>query len=159
VACYENCECTCTQPTTSFDEIVRSETRFFTTLRDVAESAIGWFQDRTLGEDNFLREWGLNDSGVYVIWHKDAYCAEHERFHMRALYVGKGDFYGRLNAHWKNKDFSTELLLYFTMLRLPNRQAKYVEQLLLDLYEFPYNVAENPGTARLCWFLTQDQVD
>ena len=97
--------------------------------------------------------------GVYTLWHKSDYCAEHDRFHMTALYVGKGNIGKRLRDHWKNKDFSEQLLIYFTYLELPNRFSKYMEQLLLDLYKWPYNKAENTGTRLLCAHLTQFEVD
>jgi hypothetical protein len=66
-------------------------------------------------------------------------------FHMRALYIGKGYIGKRLRSHWKQKDFSEEKLVYWTFLILPNRQAKYCEQLLLDLYKPARNEYEVPG--------------
>ena len=80
-------------------------------------------------------------------------------FHMRALYVGKGQIGRRLLAHWKNKDFSEEMLVYWTFIELPNRQAKYCEQLLLDLYRAPLNKNEISGTLLLCGHLSQTEVD
>ncbi|WP_156389439.1 hypothetical protein [Brevundimonas sp. Root1423] len=50
-------------------------------------------------------------------------------------------------------------MIYVTHLILPNRIAKYVEQLLLDLYDFPYNKRENYGSKRLCTHLDQFEVD
>jgi hypothetical protein len=78
---------------------------------------------------------------------------------MRALYVGKGMIEQRLLQHWKDKDFSEEMLVYWTSLEMPNRQAKYVEQLLLDLYKFPHNKSENEGRGLLCAHFEQVEVD
>jgi hypothetical protein len=80
-------------------------------------------------------------------------------FHMRAPYVGKGDIGKRLLDHWNRKDFSEELLVYWTYLELKNRQAKYYEQLLLDLDRFPFNKAENNGRGLLCAHFNRVEVD
>lgn len=101
----------------------------------------------------------LGGSGFMSFWHKDDYCCVHDRFHMRALYVGKGMIEQRLLQHWKDKDFSEEMLVYWTSLEMPNRQAKYVEQLLLDLYKFPHNKSENKGRGLLCAHFEQVEVD
>ena len=54
---------------------------------------------------------------------------------------------------------SEEMLVYFTYVELPNRIAKYVEQLLLDTYELPLNISENRGDRTLCAYFTQGEVD
>lgn len=115
--------------------------------------------DRSLG-DTGLDGWGLGAGcAVYVLWHKDEYCHVHERFHMRALYVGKGALETRLKAHWAAKDLSEQMLVYFSRVGMENRLAKYVEQLLLDTYDFPGNLRENRGRLRLCAHLEQGHVD
>lgn len=107
-----------------------------------------------------IKEWGLRGRrGLYLLWHKDDYCGVHGLYHMRALYVGKGLIRGRILAHWKAKDFSEEMLVYWTFVEMQNRAAKYYEQVLLDTYSFPQNRAENHGGARLCAYLTQHEVD
>lgn len=80
-------------------------------------------------------------------------------FHMRSLYVGKGNFLRRLISNWKTKPTHNEMLVYVTHVPLSNRVAKYIEQLLLDIFDFPYNKAENPGTRRLCAHLSPFEVD
>jgi hypothetical protein len=80
-------------------------------------------------------------------------------FHMRALYVGKGRIGTRLRDHWKRKDFSEALLVYFTYVELSNRMSKYLEQLLLDVYDLPFNKSENPGIGIFCAHFTQCEVD
>lgn len=60
-------------------------------------------------------------------------------FHMRALYVGKGSIPHRLQRHWANQPTA--------------------EQLILDTYNLPFNRAENPGTANLCAYFDQAEVD
>jgi hypothetical protein len=52
-----------------------------------------------------------------------------------------------------------EMLIYVTHVELCNRVAKYIEQLFLDLFDFPYNKRENPGTRKLCAHLSQSEVD
>jgi hypothetical protein len=136
-------------------EVVRKETIF-----DLCHSNIGWYTDSSICDEHLLEQWIANDAfGVYVLWHKDDYCEVHEQFHMRALYVGKGQIGRRLLSHWKNKDFSEEMLVYWTFLELPNRLAKYYEQLMLDVYKTPLNVAEVTGKLTLCAHFTQSEVD
>jgi hypothetical protein len=75
------------------------------------------------------------------------------------FYVGKGVIERRLLNHWEKKDYSAEALVYWSFLEMPNRQAKYVEQLLLDLYKFPSNRSENRGRGLLCAHYNQNEVD
>lgn len=98
-------------------------------------------------------------SGLYFLWRKDACCPEHELFHMRALYVGKGVFSRRFRRHWQAQPTLDVQLVYFTYVELPNRLAKYAEQLVLDCYDMPLNRAENAGRGRLCAYFTQNEVD
>ena len=157
--CYESCECRCGEADGAFDAIVARETRFAIRLDDICRANIGWYGDKSL-DDSGVGDWGLKGrSGLYFLWHKDDYCPHHERFHMRALYVGKGGFDRRLRSHWQGKDTSDEMLVYFSFVELENRIAKYVEQVLLDLYQFPLNTAENPGRGRLCAHFSQGEVD
>ena len=44
--------------------------------------------------------------------------------------------------HWRQKDLSPYFPLYFSFRPLMNRQAKYVEQLLLDEHDFDLNKFE-----------------
>lgn len=158
--CYESCTCSCGQSYAPFDKTINSETRFAWSLRLLTHSNIGWYSDKSICDEHLIQGWGLSKKiGVYVLWHKDDYCPRHELFHLRALYVGKGHVERRLLNHWKNKDYSDEMLVYFTFLEMPNRQAKYCEQLLLDTFKVYSNRAENPGTQRLCTHFTQCEVD
>jgi hypothetical protein len=129
------------------------------TLNEICRKNIGWYTDKTL-DASYLKEWGLNGlSGLYFLWHKDDYCTVHEKFHMRALYVGKGTLQTRLNVHWETKDTSEQMLIYFSYVVMPNRIAKYTEQLILDCYNLPLNRSENLGKARLCAYFDQFEVD
>ena len=78
---------------------------------------------------------------------------------MRSLYVGKGAIYARLYHHWKNKEFIDNTIIYWTFVELMNRQAKYVEQLLLDIYQFPWNKAELRGENILCAHIEEGETD
>ena len=158
--CFEECGCRCDQAADDeFDLIANSELVKPILLHRLARKNIGWFSDKTICHHH-IEDWNLNQvEGIYILWHKSDYCAEHERFHMRALYVGKGNIGARFRSHWKNKDFSEELLIYFTYVALPNRLSKYIEQLLLDLYNLPLNKSENPGRKVLCQHFTQFEVD
>jgi hypothetical protein len=159
MTCYEVCDCECGDEDELFDRIRTSETNFAPTLYDLCHSNIGWYNDKSLC-DAHLGAFGLSRAlGVYVLWHKDGYCAEHDMFHMRALYVGKGALHSRLYDHYRRKDFSKELLVYWTYLELPNRIAKYYEQLILDTYALPKNKQESTGDAQLCAHFTQAQAD
>lgn len=157
--CFQECTCTCGEQEPDFDRIIAVETNFVLSLSELCRKNIGWYGDRTI-DQNGVGDWELGKrSGLYFLWHKDDYCDRHDRFHLRALYVGKGGFRQRIKSHWERKDTSEQLLVYFSYVDLPNRAAKYVEQLLLDLYHFPLNKAENHGTGSLCLHLTQSEVD
>lgn len=157
--CFEHCGCSCTATFEAFDHIAERELRDVIKLNDIIRQNIGWYSDRSI-DDSYIGEWGLHGlSGLYFLWHKDAYCAVHEKFHMRALYVGKGSIAKRLKSHWENKPTADAMLVYFTYAVLPNRLAKYVEQLVLDCYDIPYNSVENRGTMTLCAYFDQGDVD
>lgn len=94
-----------------------------------------------------------------MLWHKNDYCDRHQKFHMKALYVGKGGIKWRIPHHWRTKNTSNEMLIYFSFTEIENRMAKYIEQLFLDLYHFPLNRSENPGTRLLCMYCDQGEVD
>lgn len=158
-ACYEGCGCNCGEVDTTFDTIAAGELVDPPRLFDICRSNIGWYTDRSIA-GHHLDAWRLKArSGLYILWHKDDYCAEHAMFHMRALYVGKGAFGARMRSHWANKPTAEQMLIYFTCVELPNRMSKYVEQLLLDCYNFKLNESENGGRGTLCAHFTQCEVD
>ena len=159
-SCFEGiCICNCNDFNSEFVRTIGKETRFDVTLHELCHSNIGWFGDKSLG-DHLIREWKLGSKeGVYLLWHKNAYCDTHNLFHMRCLYVGKGNIPLRIIDHWKNKDFSDEMLVYWSFMVMQNRMAKYIEQLLLDLFAFPHNKSEARGSKKLCAYFTQDEVD
>lgn len=160
MSCFSCCHCQCFSLPEDFDASVTAETQFSWRLRDVCHSNIGWYTDKSICDEHLIDDWIRRDAfGVYVLWHKDDYCEQHAMFHLRALYVGKGHIGKRLLTHWKQKDFSNEMLVYWTFVELPNRQAKYCEQLLLDVYKPPLNKCETAGTLHLCAHLTQAEVD
>lgn len=158
--CFDGvCECSCNKAFPDFDRIIREETKFDITLDWLCRSNIGWFGDKSHA-DHLIGEWDIEKTdGVYLLWHKNGYCADHQIYHMRCLYVGKGIIPLRLFDHWNKKDFSEEMLVYWTYLEMPNRHAKYVEQLLLDLFAIPFNKSESRGRQTLCAYLTQYEVD
>lgn len=160
MTCFEECTCSCGHDNfASFDACAGSELLRPPLLRSIVHSEIGWFMDRSL-DDPLIGEWGLEEAqGVYLLWCKNDYCSQHEMFHMKSLYVGKGVTGRRLLAHYKHKDFKEPMLVYWTFYRCANRLSKYIEQLLLDTYSFPLNKAENPGRERLCAHFTQAEVD
>lgn len=159
MSCFEDCSCTCTDTHKEFDDVINEETKFGSSLLEISKSNIGWFTDKTIAEQQ-LALWGIADSfGVYMIWYKEDYCGEHDRFHMKCLYTGKGRIAPRLREHCRKKDFSEEMICYFSFFPCENRKAKYIEQLLLDTYYFPLNKAEMCGTKELCQHWTQWDVD
>lgn len=157
MGCYNECECCCGVEGHEFNEIIGVETKIKVSALDLAHSNMGWF----CGFDDLKNgNWPISkNGGVYLLWEKNDYCPEHERFHAKALYVGKGYVKKRIFNHAKNKGFTEEDIVYFTFLDIPNRQAKYIEQLLLDLYDFPLNKSENPGRERFCAYITQKEAD
>lgn len=159
MGCFTNCDCTCGFHDNTFDEIIRRETKFPLRLADILDSPLGWYTDKSV-DDSRLEGWSLqNKSGLYLLWDKDEWCVTHERFHMRARYVGKGGLAQRLRTHWAKKDTSDAFLVFFSFISLENRVAKYVEQLLLDIYQFPLNASENSGKAKLCSHREDDTYD
>lgn len=158
-ACFDQCGCSCGGDYRAFDVVADREMREPLLLDDICRRNIGWYSDRTIA-DAHLGDWGLKGlSGLYFLWHKDEYCPEHGLYHMRALYVGKGSIPGRLKSHWADKPTAEQMLIYFSYAVLPNRIAKYAEQLILDCYDLPFNAAENPGTGKLCAYFSQSEVD
>jgi len=86
---------------------------------------------------------------------KSDYCAENDSFHMAALYAGKGNIGTCLRDRWKSKNFSDQPQICFTYTELPNRHSKYFVQFLLDVYDFPFNKAEDSGVRTLCEHFAQ----
>lgn len=130
------------------------------TLREILEDRVVWYHDQTDGSaDNGFDQWEVIGwslkwtSGVYVLWRQADYCGTHEREHMQALYVGKSgsNVERRLVKHRVEKSVSdTDLATYVSIWPCSNRIAKYIEQLMLDIYDFPLNGDEDNGTRRLC---------
>lgn len=87
-------------------------------------------------------------NGLYHLWIDYDNCDEHETHTMLGVYVGKGMAESRILAHIKEK-WPDEQLLYVGFYECPNRIAKYLEQLFLDIYKFHLNTNENPGTESL----------
>lgn len=160
--CFEMCSCSCGKPSLEheqFDQILRSELRLDITLRNLCHSNIGWFLDKSQAE-HYLYDWPLRGrSGVYLLWHRDGYCDKHQTFHMRCMYAGKGSVAQRFICHYLEKDFSEEMIVYWSYFPSKNRVAKYLEQLLLDTFNLPLNRAENSGEGRLCAHYSQVEVD
>ena len=157
--CFDECDCSCADNVTIFDKCLAEETKFGLTLYDVTHSGIHWYIDKTIEDSGLDGVKFAERNGVYILWHKNDYCAKHELFHMKALYVGKGDPARRLRQHWKEKNTDDEMLIYFTFFPCDNRKSKYIEQLLLDTYDFPFNYSENTGTEILCAYFTQREAD
>jgi hypothetical protein len=158
-ACFGECDCRCGRADREFDAIAERELRTPLLLDDLCRRNIGWYCDRTITYHH-LEMWNLKGrSGLYILWHKNDYCSEHEMFHMKALYVGKGMISARMLDHWSKKATADELLIYFTYAEMKNRLAKYVEQLILDIYDVPLNRSENRGRRTLCAHFSQGEVE
>lgn len=157
--CFEGCDCHCEDSPSDFDKTILEETRFGITLRDITHNNVCWYTDKSM-DDSGLKGLRFSDpEGIYILWHKNDYCPVHELFHMRALYVGKGNAKRRLVNHWAKKNTSEEMLIYFSFFPCRNRIAKYIEQLFLDTYNIPLNKSENTGKHTLCAYFTQEEVD
>ncbi len=159
LSCFDKCDCACNIVNAVFDQIASTELALPIRLYEICRTNICWYLDRTLVEGDEFEKRVPNEDGLYILWHKDDYCPRHEKFHMRALYVGKGRIRKRVINHWKHKPTKEEMLIYVTYSPMKNRLAKYIEQLMLDVYNFPLNTSENPGTLKLCAHLDQSDVD
>lgn len=90
--CFGECDCSCGVTCDAFDLVAARELRERLRLQELLRRNIAWYCDRNIA-DAHVELWNLGrGSGLYFLWHKDDYCPVHERFHMRALYVGKGAF-------------------------------------------------------------------
>lgn len=88
--------------------------------------------------------------GVYIVWLSHSECGDHlGKVCMEAVYVGKGSGKGRLMSHFREERFANNELYSLTFYECSNRIAKYLEQALLDSYNFQYNSDENHGVVTL----------
>jgi len=94
---------------------------------------------------------GLNGKvGIYQLWEETGYCGDHQdQRKIECTYVGKTgsrkvSVSGRIKNHLKDKWRRGETM-YVTYYSCINRTAKYLEQVLLDVYKFEHNGHENPG--------------
>ncbi len=157
--CFSECDCSCRDQLGAFNKTVFEETKIEVTLQELTHSNISWYTDRSM-DDSGLSGMLINEPyGVYILWHKNDYCNVHDRFHMKALYAGKGNPKRRLTHHWETKNTADEMLIYFSFFPCRNRISKYLEQLLLDTYDFPMNRSENKGKLTLCAYFSQGEVD
>ena len=157
--CFIECNCQCIKSYPEFDQVTQKELTNSLSLVEICNQEIGWYSDKTLCDDD-INSWVTHDQfGLYFLWHKSDYCEIHDKFNMRALYIGKGNIKARITSHMKNKNTANEMLVYFSYIELENRLAKYYEQLFLDTYDFPYNKSENSGQQKLCIHWNQGQVD
>ncbi|MBB3814737.1 hypothetical protein FHY13_003108 [Xanthomonas arboricola] len=82
--------------------------------------------------------------GIYHIWVDHGATFTQEDHIFQAVYVGKGYLNIRLNKHVSK--YLNELgTVFITVQECENRMAKYLEQLFLDTFNFPLNIAENTG--------------
>ncbi len=154
-----NCTCPLMDDGALFMQIMEAETKFSLPLRTisrnnlfsyVAKSHTDWATNRFRFREAF---------GVYVIWFDRDYCPVHGMNIMEAMYVGKGDIRLRIRSHHETKNIEQQLIAYVSYVVLPNRQAKYVEQLLLDIYNFPLNSQESSGSLRLYALFDDGELD
>jgi hypothetical protein len=161
VKCFQEiCNCSCGDSNELWEATTNRELNSKLSLKELCHSNIGWFSDKSICDSYELADW--MDSkifGIYFLWHKDDYCPTHNLFHMKCLYVGKGQIKNRITRHFYSKDFSENMLVYFTYYDLPNRLSKYYEQLILDIFNVPFNKSENKGLNNLCMYFTQNEVD
>ena len=153
MTCFPECGHTCGVRKSNFDATARHEVRWDLRLQDIVANHVGWYLDSELdpGNPHGMESLGLDGlTGVYILWRQGDFCDDHELEHLRAQYVGKGQIAKRLARHWAEKAAGGELATEISVWVGPNRQAKYVEQLLLDTFSFPLNKSENPGTQPLC---------
>jgi hypothetical protein len=87
--------------------------------------------------------------GIYHLWAEADHCTTHATYLMECLYVGKGFSRNRIKDHMKNKSFDRSRPIFVTYYACENRIAKYLEQLFLDTYHFPFNTMENSGNGTL----------
>ncbi|PRC94316.1 hypothetical protein [Solimicrobium silvestre] len=83
--------------------------------------------------------------GVYHLWVENSRCSDHKIYSMLCVYVGKGDILDRVKEHTKEK-YENQGLLHLSFYECENRIAKYLEQLFLDIYDFPMNHKENKNS-------------
>lgn len=137
----------------AFNGVLRDETRFGVTFEDLVTNHVGWYFDEDEGGfPAHIRELNLTGGGVYILWRFDGYCDVHGKDLQKAHYAGKagGNLTTRILHAFRTRELgaggaTTEVTVWYG----PNRQAKYLEQLLLDHFSFSKNGAENRGTRAL----------
>lgn len=136
-----------------FNAAIAAETNFGVTLADLLGNHDGWYLEPAEdGIRKFVKSLGLDkESGVYVLWRALGYCDVHNKEVYDAVYVGKtGIGIGtRLRVHLDAKALGGGMPVEVTTWRGINRQAKFVEQLLLDIFAIEANSQENSGSLRL----------
>jgi hypothetical protein len=172
---YLDRECRCPpDPYVRFDAVIKSEFALPLTAHHIVNDSkfCTMIQKDTFHKTSFtnlaiddltLRDVlrGLdNKIGVYHIWTDDDFCEEHQRRNLECVYAGKGDALTRLMNHAKHPDrLVADMPYWITFFECKNRVAKYIEQLFLDIYNFPENTNENPGTDKLWASWTSERYD
>jgi hypothetical protein len=101
-----------------------------------------------------------NKMGVYHIWMDEDFCDVHKRQNLECVYIGKGEALTRLLDHAKHPQrLLGDVPYWITFFECKNRVAKYIEQLFLDIYYFPENANENPGTKELWASWTRERCE
>ncbi|EIO9263345.1 MULTISPECIES: hypothetical protein [Vibrio] len=88
----------------------------------------------------------VNEMGLYLIW-SPVGTPVNGKMIFKCSYAGKGWAKDRIAIHEKKK--LVELGYLITFYQCENRIAKYMEQLLMDFYNFEYNKSENRGNIDL----------
>jgi hypothetical protein len=135
-----------------FDALLRAETNFPVSFDALVSSHLGWYYEETKEADtDLLRAIEVAGGGVYILWKYVDFCDVHKKEVQEAQYVGKAgrSVLTRLIHAYKTRGLGGDSIIEITAWLGPNRQAKYLEQLLLDSFAFSANKSENSGTRTL----------
>ncbi|UOE86755.1 hypothetical protein [Vibrio splendidus] len=85
--------------------------------------------------------------GIYMIWEVVENISHQNSYKLECVYVGKGHVEDRMLVH-NGKMSSNQCDFFISFYQCKNRIAKYLEQLILDLYPVRLNKAENTAKTK-----------
>lgn len=131
-----------------FDRFVKAETTFGLPFMEMLKSGAIFRCVNMEGFNKFIKFDCIKEQiGLYMLWEE----TDHQlpgKHQMKCVYVGKGTVESRLYSHIAKK-LAKDESWHATFFECKNRIAKYLEQLLLDLYKPELNKDEVYGTVPL----------
>lgn len=143
---------------TKFDEFIRNETKIAMGFVEILSKGAIFACTNMEEFDPIISLERISDKvGLYMHWVEYDSATDNEHV-MECVYVGKGNVQMRSYDHATNKIPQGESV-HVTFFECENRIAKYLEQLILDLYRPRCNEHEVYGTEPLRSIWTDEWFD